>query len=146
MTSRLKKMMYHGRRVDERSTLFGLKYGQLRMNEFTHNSGWFNAAGEKIGFGDLSIEDMVRIREELQSGEVFIIVCESDLFATRTERTPYDPEAPGVDWVVDKAMYIIVPGQIISVDRYTSDERTYEYRGALIRVVTGSETGQIIRR
>src|SRR6185369_424422 len=81
------------------------------------NAGWYNKAGEKLGWGDLSTDDFFRIRRELEDGEMFIILSERDSFwnfATQPGLlghnvvTKPDVEAPGVDYVAAKARYIII--------------------------------------
>lgn len=111
--------------VDPRDSRFGLNTGQMRSLSMTHNSGWYNKAGEKLGWGDLSPQDFERIKAELEDGELFIILGERDSFwnfvteigktgATSTV-TP-DVEAPGVDYVVEKASYVITRDGIYYLD------------------------------
>ena len=45
--------------------LFGLRCGQLRGKQVAHNGGWYNGLGEKIGWGDLSQDDLSRIASQL---------------------------------------------------------------------------------
>lgn len=37
---------------------FGLKVGAVRGKDLVHNGGWYNGVGEKIGWGDLAVEDI----------------------------------------------------------------------------------------
>ena len=113
--AQLTKGLY-GHQFENASQLFGLRCGQIRGKDFVHNGGWYNKAGEKLGWGDLSVEDFQRIRRELEEGEMFIILGESDSFWNFVERpgllghnavTKPDVEAPGVDYVAAKARYII---------------------------------------
>lgn len=125
------------------SNLFGLQCGQIRCGDakITHNSGWYNKSGEKIGWGDLSTEDFQRISNELKDGEFFIILCESDSFwnfVTQCDpigslaRTKPTAEAPGIDYVAKHAIYVIARNQLYCVDRYGSLKgEILEERGGL---------------
>lgn len=113
--AQLTKGLY-GHQFEQASNLFGLSCGQIRGKDFVHNGGWYNKLGEKLGWGDLSVEDFQRIRRELEEGEMFIILGESDSFWNFVTRpgllghnavTKPDVEAPGVDYVAAKARYII---------------------------------------
>jgi hypothetical protein len=53
------------RPCDRRSRLFDL-----------HQSGWYNAAGEPLGRGCLSGQDLHNIAEGLESGQLFIVMAE----------------------------------------------------------------------
>ena len=76
MAQQLKKGMY-GEEYNQTGNLFGLRCGQHRsIEKITHGSGWYNSVGEKIGWGDLSVKDFERISEELNFGEIFIVLSE----------------------------------------------------------------------
>lgn len=47
----------YGSEFSRASNLFGLRCGQMG-DGVTHNSGWYNMAGEKLGLGDLDFNDM----------------------------------------------------------------------------------------
>jgi hypothetical protein len=113
--AQLTKGLY-GHQFERASNLFGLSCGQIRGKDFVHNGGWYNKLGEKLGWGDLSTDDFFRIRRELEEGEMFIILDESDSFWNFVTRpgllghnavTKPDVEAPGVDYVAAHARYII---------------------------------------
>ena len=74
---RLTKGMFGHEFAPAQGALFGFRAGQMRSNDYVHNGGWYNKAGEKLGWGDLSEEDMVRLMQELEDGEFFIILPES---------------------------------------------------------------------
>lgn len=114
---------------------FGLICGQMRggIDSMTHNSGWYNANGEKLGWGDLSLRDFNRIAEELEPGEVFIILSERDSFWNFVEqigmigalcKTNEKEQHPGRKYMQEKAMYIIRPGEIFYVKEWESDFHT----------------------
>ena len=79
--AQLIKGMY-GHEFKPTCNLFGLYCGQMRGGDakMTHNSGWYNKSGEKLGFGDLSVKDFKKISKELEKDELFIILGESDSF------------------------------------------------------------------
>lgn len=94
----------------------GLRCGQIRGEDFVHNGGWYNARGEKIGWGDLSFNDMVLLSSRLDHDDVFVILSESDSFWNFVEEigvigsmSEVEPTAdnPGVEYVTAKAMYAI---------------------------------------
>lgn len=92
----------------EGNHLFGLCNGQIRAKDFVHNGLWYNKLGEKIGSGDLSTEDFLTIRRELEEGEMFIILSEH-AYSLDLIRKPglLDVNALDVDYVAAKAKYII---------------------------------------
>lgn len=59
---------------------FGLVCGQISVWRLIKNAGWYNAQGEKLGWGDLSCLNTVRIARELQSNEMFVILDEQDSY------------------------------------------------------------------
>lgn len=114
------------------SALFGIRCGQIRGHDFVHNGGWYNRTGEKLGWGDLSLADFTNIAKHLEKGELFIILAESDSFWNFVTHNPGvigsmcttkpDASAPGVDYVAEKAMYVIGPMELYIVDRWGSDK------------------------
>lgn len=134
--AQLTKGLY-GHEFHNTSHLFGLSCGQLRRKDLVHNGGWYNRAGEKLGWGDLSSEDLLQISQELEEGEIFIILPEQasfwnfvtrpDIIGSMAAVKP-DVEAPGVDYVVENAMWAIVRGKFFYVDRYgDSREETFTH-------------------
>ncbi len=120
MTNRLTKGMY-GHEFGSTSDLFGIRCGQMRGGELVHNGGWYNRLGEKLGWGDLSIEDMQRIASQLEEGELFIILGERDSYWDIHEEKgdqKKDEHAPGVEYVTKKCRYIIAPKQLYAADEF----------------------------
>lgn len=141
--AQLTKGMF-GSQFDRRNanSFAGLGCGQMRGRDFIHNGGWYNKAGEKLGWGDLSPDDFKKISQELEEGELFIILYESDSFWKFVKHNPgiigsmctVEPteEAPGVDFVSEKCAYVIASGQLYYVDRYgDSDKETLVTRDGL---------------
>lgn len=105
--------------------LFGLSCGQMRVSTHrlaVHNGGWYNHLGEKIGWGDLVVEDLVRIADGLEPDEMFIVLPESTSFwhfveddpgPTGSDAQTNEAEAsPGVLFVVHNARWTMMNGQI----------------------------------
>ena len=110
--------------------LFGLLLSNLRHHEVIHNGGWYNAAGEKLGWGDLNRGDLRRIVEELQDDEVFVVLYEDDStgvadhiekLAKRGVKTTMTRDVPGVDYVASKCTLILTKGNAYFVKRSVTD-------------------------
>lgn len=88
---------------------FGFRCGQMRHNgQLTHNSGWYNGLGQKLGFGDLSDDDVLRILCDIEPDEIFLVLSENDSFWRFGERDlELNMNAPGVDYVVEHAFIAI---------------------------------------
>lgn len=60
---------------------FEFRCGQMRSGDsIAHNGGWYNHRGEKLGFGDLSLYDLMRVCRDISDSEAFIVLSESDSF------------------------------------------------------------------
>lgn len=153
MAEQLTKGLY-GHQFKSTSTLFGIRCGQVRGKDFVHNGGWYNRRGEKLGWGDLSPADFLRIFNEVEDDELFIILAESDSFWKFVTRLGIigsmavvkpDAEAPGVEYVVEYAMYIIAKHQLYCVDRYGDlKENTFDRYGLQFKVLTPDAAKQLI--
>lgn len=96
---------------------FGLQSGQLRVERgFGHNATWYNALGERLGWGDLSSDDVIRIREEIPVNETFITVGENMSFRHFVTNSPMIGSMaevrikvmrPGIGYVAQNARFII---------------------------------------
>ncbi len=62
----------------DREQAFGLQADQLRSGRLFQNAGWFKDDGQFIGYGDLCIRDLVNIARDLDWGEKFYVLFESD--------------------------------------------------------------------
>lgn len=118
---------------------------QLRARDFVHNGGWYNAAGEKLGFGDLTVLDMLQIALEIDEGEMFIILPERASFWNFVSRpgvigsmaqTMPDVDAPGVEYVAEHAMFAIVSDQIFVIDHSGKHEEGEEFEHPNLGAVT----------
>lgn len=131
--AQLTRGMY-GNEFNRTGTVFGLRCGQMRYrpDKITHNSGWYNKLGEKLGWGDLGASDFKRIAKELEDGELFIILGESDSFwnfvtqigpiGSMLKTTP-TIEAPGIDYVASHARFVIAQGKLYFVDDFCSSKQ-----------------------
>jgi hypothetical protein len=114
--------------LGQRSDLFDLYSGQMRggSGKLTHNSGWYNKSGEKLGWGDLSVSDMKRIAKEIGNDELFIVLSEGNShwnFVGCTATVDLDEHAPGAQYVAEKAMYIIGRRKYYYVERFLTVEK-----------------------
>jgi hypothetical protein len=59
------------------SDKFGLRWGQQRGDErlFYAHSDWYDEQGQFLGCGDLSIDDVQRIKGKLEADQMFIVLC-----------------------------------------------------------------------
>ena len=106
-----------GYRIGSEKNLFGLSYGQIHFSEESiyKNAGWYNKSCKRIGCGDLSADDFRRISDELEDGEMFIVLGEvRSLSAMKAQLVENNP---GVDYVAEHATYVIIPGQMYVVNR-----------------------------
>jgi hypothetical protein len=108
----------YGTEFGPTSKFMGLRCGQMRTKQITHNSGWYNGDGEKIGWGDLDREDFYRIQSSLEPGDIFVILGEGDSFWKFVDKIgligsmcSVQPivDAPGKIYCAAHAMFIITP-------------------------------------
>jgi len=137
--------------VDSKNDL-GIINGQMRADDFVHNGGWYNAKGEKIGWGDLSKEDLERITNRMagQPFELFIVLGEHDSFwPFVTSVGPIGSlcgveakeKNPGLDYVAEHARYVITGGGMYSL---RSDE-SYELGSIMVNPMTRERLREIMR-
>lgn len=130
----------------------GLFEGQLRFRDFVHNGGWYNKEGEKLGWGDLSPDDIKTIAAKLPPEESFYILSEGDSFwnfvkeiqdwngapVVEKKEGPRE-EKPGIDYVKEKAFMVIRGGKLHTVrhDWETTSE-PYQWCGVLCHPIERS--------
>ena len=145
--SQLTKGMY-GTQHRSASELFGLRCGRMRggPNRMLRNSGWFNKLGEKLGFGDIATDDVSNIAKGLDEDEVFIILREYPSFwdlrdlARQPGHEDLDIEAPGIEYVVTHAYYVIQRDTIWHLDRLMDHEITaLQQLGVTCRSITHAD-------
>ena len=82
--------------------LFQLSHRQTRNAPvITVQAGWYNDAGDRLGRGDLNPTDIIRISEQIDYGEAFVILTE-----TNARQIPRKNEPPR-EFVAARAIYII---------------------------------------
>ena len=91
-------------------TPFNLECGQTHARGLIHNSGWYNVDGEKIGWGDLSVDDVKNIMDGLEPYQVFIVLGEIESFWDFTRRVGMIGSAskPGRKYVEEHMKYLII--------------------------------------
>lgn len=108
----------------------GLYSSQMRGNDLIHNGGWYNRQGVKLGWGDLSPADLMRIAEKITGDEAFIILPEGDshwAFQTFSRDGKWKLGTkkewePMLEYVVLKARWAVFPGEVHFIpSRYDHD-------------------------
>ena len=108
---------------------YGLRCGQMNNGRRGHNAGWYNARGEKLGWGDLSQEDVDRLMAILPEGELFITLPESASFWDFvtdigqfgwTCATDPTVENPGIEYVLKRTGLILAKGREVRVEPWSS--------------------------
>jgi len=64
------------RASDKQRSEFDLRWGQQRTDHalFYPNSNWYDERGQLLGYGDLSIDDVQRIKKKLRDDQLFIVI------------------------------------------------------------------------
>lgn len=110
MPYRLTKGMF----ADPACNTFGLKYGQIKNNEVIRNAVWFNFNGERLGSGDLTMEDLNSILQGLDQKELFVVLSENA--AHWNLPSSFNPSSPGREYVMANAKWAISRYVIYKVD------------------------------
>jgi len=143
----LKKGMY-GSELLPTGELFGLHCGQARSEDkLAHHAGWYNQSGEKLGWGDLDSSDFMRISDGLNSGEIFIILSGEDSHGNFVKGgiINRDEEAPGIDYVAQKAVYAIVSGKFYLINPYGNpNDKVFQKNGISFELLTPDEMKNLI--
>ena len=111
---------------------FGLVSGQMlpSSKQMFHNSGWYNQFGDKIGWGDLSLENLEQVSRELDENDMFIVLRESDSFwpfVTKIgpigamSETSADEQNPGVEYIAAHACVVVRKDVVWGVEPYFTD-------------------------
>lgn len=127
------------------SKLFGLSEGQMRGNDFVHNGSWYNDKGEKIGWGDLSVKDIINIALNLEENEQFYILPEGSSYWAFTKvnddlshTVSKDASAPGIDYVKSKARYLIESGKVmVFLDSWSAKDPRKNYHAESYQKIFG---------
>lgn len=114
--NQLTKDLYGNEHTITNCRLFGLTYRQWRSPSLVTNAGWYNKFGEKIGCGDLAIEDFQRISREINDDECFIVLVEEISFKNFHGLKEEYIDVVGKDYITQYAVYIIKKNLFIIVD------------------------------
>jgi hypothetical protein len=115
-TANMKSRAYYKSSDRSPSTRFGLFNDQIcgATAPVVKNATWLNAAGEKMGFGDLSATNIAHIAEQLEEGETFI-ACIEAMFWEAVDTS--DEMFPTPEAIAKHARVIITPGRVEMVVR-----------------------------
>lgn len=108
----LSKGIYSGE-IDPAKTPFGFLNDQRRNDSVLNNAGWFNGAGDKLGTGDLSIDDLILAGKQLTTGEMFLVLSEFD--TSWDMPSHLDKQAPGIDYVMKNIVWAVYSGSVYRV-------------------------------
>lgn len=151
IVGRLRKGMYRGGK-DLLNSLFSLFNGQSRPIAQVINAGWYNVAGEKLGFGDLDSGDLVRIAKGLENGELFLVLAPADAFwhFIRKEgdclRGIIDPreESPGQEYVAGKCVFILAQDFIYKLEDHFLPYQVRHLSGVDFKEISREEAGRMV--
>ena len=136
---------------------YGLYCGQMNSGVKGHNAGWYNARGEKLGWGDLSEANVEKLMDRLPVGECFFVLSESDSYWDFvvdvgqfgwTAKTAPSEKFPGIEYVLKRACFVVVKHATIYVNDYPPASERHDTRGNKITRVRSWEEllrfGQVV--
>jgi hypothetical protein len=144
------------RQADDLHYRLGLIDGQMRARRtmIAKNAGWYDENARKIGGGDLSAEDAVRIAAYLHEGELFIVLREHDLWDLRkqTRRGKVSIEmdsarerAPSRGFLADRACFVFAPERRCKTDRLTEPHvKVISHHGVQFDVLPRTELRKML--
>lgn len=138
------------------NTFFGLRCGAMRgQNKMGHNNGWYNKAGEKLGWGDIDAKDFKNIQKELEEGQLFILLGEHDSYWTFVREygvigsmcaTEATVEAPGQAYVADKFTFAISKDRIYRKSELGWDQRPdHRLEGFVVQDISKEDFLKLMR-
>ncbi len=103
----------------------GLRSGQERSHPVVSRCGWYNLAGEMLGWGDLDEEDVIRIMSDCKDENVFLILYNAETFWRRdqdgltwSDATQVEIAKPGSKYVINNASVVITVEGLFFVDSF----------------------------
>lgn len=114
---KLTKSIY-GSEFSAKKTPFGFLNNQMRTDSLINNAGWFNIKGERLGSGDLSINDMQKISNEIDLDEAFVILTEAN--SGWNMPSFLNESSAGFDYVIQNCSWMIARGKIVKISENTS--------------------------
>jgi hypothetical protein len=126
-----------GNQIDPKKTPFGLLSGQVRHNAIITSAGWYNYNGQKLGYGDLSLQDMEKISLNISKLEIFFALTEGDSFWNIPKEI--NSTEPGLDYIANNAAWIITKSLIIrSRPEIIKSEKTIQDGISYMRIPRGN--------
>lgn len=116
---------------------FGLRCGQMKSgaNKMYHNASWYNKFGYKVGWGDLTETELIKISKEIPSDELFVILGEHDSF---WKLTPEQIIQLPIDYMLSKYRCVVSSDGIhLSYFSYSSKDRADIYKKAIFAENSG---------
>jgi hypothetical protein len=85
---------------------FGLHCGQMKSGtgKMYHNASWYNKFGYKVGWGDLSETELIKISKEIPPDELFIVLGEHDSY---WGLTPEQRVKLPIDYMLEKYRCVV---------------------------------------
>jgi hypothetical protein len=108
----LTKKLYGSEFSPTKDAPFGLRCGQMGSHRgLGHNAGWYNALGEKVGWGDFTAMNAERVMAEIPENELLILLSEEDSYWNFVSfggkpKVKGDEYSPGIDYVADHSRYV----------------------------------------
>lgn len=93
---------------------YKLHQGQMRGNQHVHNGSWYDRDGLKIGWGDLSKDDIFRIAKTIPRDDVFYVVGEHDSYWNAP------PDGLSLDKVKELARFVITTDKVTVTKKWIS--------------------------
>ena len=133
----------------------GIHEGQLKSEysgKMTHNSGWYDENGAKIGWGDLSVSNFKTIQENLKETEVFYVLSEQDSYwSFMKELKGWNGHpigdmkenylTPGKEYVRSVARYFINKNGIFIVENEWIKQEPFTKGGIEFKVIKREDLG-----
>lgn len=119
---------------------FGLHSGQMRSREKqAHNGAWYNQDGVRVGWGDLSSDDLRNIQKNLDPSDYFFVLPESSFWHFVRHHGPIgsmcdtDPtiDHPGLKYVKDNFRYLVTRDGFFFKSHGYAHEKAYDNYGIM---------------
>ena len=119
-----------------------LHNGRQRNGAVYHNAGWYvlgKVVGscQKVGWGDLGVQDILNIENALTEGEALFILHEEDSFWNFVTDNPGiigafcktmpTEQDPGIDYVLEKVAGIVIKGAFLRVQAFSAKKTGEKY-------------------
>lgn len=120
----MKVKLTQGMFSDPKCNAFGLSYAQVKTNPLFKSAGWFNRKGEKLGYGDLSVQDLWSIANQLHDDDVFLALTEADTIWNIP--SDLDKFKPGHRYVFEHAVLGITRYDVYKIKDTYPNRRTHD--------------------